>query len=219
MKKRIWGVILLLLGLAVAVPGILSAVNSIRRLSALNQNHVGGTGIVARVRYYGLRWEILLVALGVVLLLTAVVLFLSPHRRRVAVTAAQTDLPVSLPVQEDAVAADPQADASPTVECYLRTRLMGTSFVNADGSSRQSILADTAAGDVVVCRTLSRRYSPDVIGVFTVKGRQLGYLDSAFIRTMRDRYPNRRIGVYVEHVGGGGGLPYTCDVRVAVFRG
>ena len=219
MKKRVWGVICILLGLAVAVPGALSAVNSMNRLPPLNDNHVGGTGIVAQVRYYGLRWEVLLVALGGVLLLTAAVLFLMPRSRRVPVDVTQNDASAPLPGQEEAAKTVPQTSASPTVECYLRTQLMGTAFINADGSSRQSILKDTAAGDVVVCRTISHRYEPDAIGVFTVNGRQLGYLDAAFIRTVRDRYPNRQIGVCVERINGGNGLPYTCDVRVAVFRG
>ena len=105
----------------------------------------------------------------------------------------------------------------PAVECYLHTRLLGTTFANPDGSSRQSLLAGTTEGDVLVCRTLSQREAVETVGIFTIRGRQLGYLDTSFVRLIREQYPNRRIGVCVEQVKGGQGLPYTCDLRVTVF--
>lgn len=213
MKKYIRGMIWASLGLMIAVPGVLSAVHSLHRLSPIPDNL---TGIVARVRYFDLRWEILLVALGVICLLASVVHFLSPGRVRVALSrpGMQEDTPSSV---EDDRHTQPAAPAVPAVECYLHTRLLGTTFANPDGSSRQSLLAGTTEGDVLVCRTLSQREAVETVGIFTIRGRQLGYLDTSFVRLIREQYPNRRIGVCVEQVKGGQGLPYTCDLRVTVF--
>ncbi|MBQ3507748.1 MAG: hypothetical protein IJA91_04285 [Clostridia bacterium] len=212
MKKRIWGILWAIAGIAVAVPGVLSARNTIHRM----QSPARFTGIVAWVRHYGLRWEILLVSLGVFLLLTAIILFLMPRRRLVSVSAEQVARNEEAQSTEGAKPSS-QLTLEPQIECFLRTHLMGTTFLNADGSSRQSLLVNISVGDVLVCRTLTNPFGTESIGVFTVRGRQLGYLDASFTRAIRERYPNRRIGVYVERLDGGQGVPYICDLRIAVY--
>ncbi len=212
MKKRIWGILCAIAGIAVALLGVLSARNTIHRMQSPSRF----TGIVAWVRHYDLRWEILLVSLGLFLLLTAVTLFLMPRRRLVKIPAEQAE------GTEGAQAAEGEKPSSqltlePRIECFLRTPLMGTAFLNTDGSSRQKLLVNTSVGDVLVCRTLTNPFGTESIGVFTVRGRQLGYLDASFTRAIRERYPNRRIGVYVERLDGGQGVPYTCDLQIAVY--
>lgn len=218
MKKRIWGIIWAFLGIGIALPGVLSAVHVIGRLPKPGLYSPAGSGIVAFVRYYDLRWEILLVAAGLVSLLAACILLLSPVRRRVPLPEQALSPDTSDPAE--ALASNrvtPSAAQEPLLECILHTRILGTTFVNENGSSRQSILASLAVGDMVVCRSIIKNAS-DSVGVFTLRGKQIGYLDASFVRAMRECYPNRRIGVRVEQLSGGSGIPYTCDVRVAVYR-
>ena len=97
---------------------------------------------------------------------------------------------------------------------------MGTAFANPGGRSRQQILREIRAGDVVACRTVVKRGEQETepVGVFSVKGEQMGIIDVSVLRAIRDRYPNHRIGITVERISGGHGVPYTCAVRLGVYR-
>ena len=190
-----------------------------------------GASLVALVHHYGLRDEILLGCLGVALLPAAGAMLLSPRRRWVAMSAERPGVTAADVTAADVTAAEKacreelaesaDASAGPRLVCYLRTHLMGSVFRNPDGSSRQEALGQVSAGDVLVCRAPGGRTahtSAETVGVFTVSGCCLGFLDAAFLGSLRDRYPGCRIGVEVESVSGGGNLPYTCDLRVAVYR-
>ena len=215
MKKRVWGSILGILGVAAVTFGFLSVWDSLRA------NHfspsLSAVGIVKWVNTHDLRGEILFLTVGILLLLTGVVLFLTPTLRLVPITAdkAQTEGPVASDSQDPISV--PQV-SEPRVICYLRTRLVGATFQNVDGTSRQSALAGTSEGDVLICRTRTYRHAPDTVAIYTVEGKRVGQLDAAFTRMLREQYPNHRIGVCVETLEGGDGLPYTCSLRVAVYR-
>lgn len=216
MKNRVWGSIWTILGIASVTMGILSAWDTIRSRSFAPT--LSSLGWVAWVRHYDLRGELLLILAGILLLLTAVTLFLLPKRRFAVISAEPAEGEVvPVPAEEVGTMAVSMV-AEPRIACYLRTRLVGSTFLNTDGSSRQSILAGTSEGDILICRTQTYRYAPDTIGIFTVHGKQVGQLDAAFTRTLREQYPNHRIGVCVEALRGGDGLPYICDLRVAVYR-
>lgn len=215
MKNRVWGSIWIVLGIASITVGFLSAWDTIRSRSFAPT--LPSLGLVAWMRHYDLRGEFLLILLGILLLLTSVTLFLLPKRRFVAISTEKASAEVSVPSDGKAPISAPQM-SEPQITCYLRTRLVGSTFLNVDGTSRQRNLAATSVGDILICRTRTYRYAPDTVAVYTLDGKRVGQLDASFTRMLREQYPNHRIGVCVEALRGGGALPYICDLRVAVYR-
>lgn len=272
MKKRVWGIVLTVLGVLLLIFPTLTILTTVN--PAMVENN-----IVVLSHYYNLRPYILLMAVGVVLLLGAVALFLSPVRRKAPIpviapepvsvedgtvatpvfggedVAAPIPLGTPMPVfaSEEArlayeaefaaagaavsATAEAAVEAAPVIniprkktvyakssqdgllvpECYLRTRLTGTTFVGGN-TTDQSFLSALTKGDRVIFRNMRRHQVADSIGVFSQKGKQLGFLDVAFVRALREQYPDHSIDARVERIGGGNGLPYTCDLRIVVYR-
>ena len=220
MFKRIVGVILL-------VGGLLSTVLSAVTLAfAIPSNFtVSGKGLeklVNLVVKYDLRNHVLFISLGLVFILSALVLLLAPRRIKVrtAVAATADSAADAAETPLDATEEEPALETMPRLVQVYHTNLMGTGLANPGGRSRQMILRETRAGDVVACRTVVKRGEDETetVGVFTVKGEQMGFIDLSILRAIRDSYPNHRIGVTIERISGGRGVPYTCGVRVGVYR-
>lgn len=223
MGKRIWGVLILLGGLTLTV---LTAITLAYDIPA--NFTVSGEGVEALVELvvkYDLRNHILLFGLGLTLALSSLTLFLAPRRIKVKAEApasaeassAETDTPAEGEATSDD--ASPPKPNPQLVQVY-HTNLMGTAFANVGGRSRQQILREIRAGDVVACRTVVKRGEDETetVGIFTVRGEQMGFIDLSILRAIRDSYPDHRIGVTIERVSGGHGVPYTCAVRVGVYR-
>lgn len=220
MGKRIWGVITLLAGLALTVLTAVALAYDIP--SNFRVDGKGMEKLVDLVVKYGLRDHILLIGLGIALVLSAFILLLSPRKIKVKTPAAQAA--EARDEGAEALAEATEEEATPQVQprliCSFRTNLMGTAFANPGGRSRQQILREIRAGDVVACRTVVKRgeEETETVGVFSVKGEQMGIIDVSVLRAIRDRYPNHRIGITVERISGGHGVPYTCAVRLGVYR-
>jgi hypothetical protein len=218
--KRIVGVILL-------VGGLLSTVLSAVTLAfAIPSNFtVSGKGLeklVNLVVKYDLRNHVLFISLGLVFILSALVLLLSPRRIKVRtpVPAAEDTVSDTAAESSSEEIGEPAPETMPRLVQVYHTNLMGTGLANPGGRSRQMILRETRAGDVVACRAVVKRGEDETetVGVFTVKGEQMGFIDLSILRAIRDSYPNHRIGVTIERIRGGRGVPYTCGVRVGVYR-
>lgn len=220
MGKRIWGVLVLLGGLALTVLSAVALAFDIP--SNFTVSGKGLEKLVNLVVKYDLRNHILLIGLGLALILSSLVLLLSPRRVKVkAPVAATADTAAdAAETSSEATEEETAPEAMPRLVQVYHTNLMGTGFANPGGRSRQQILRETRAGDVVACRTVVKRGEDETetVGVFTVKGEQMGFIDLSILRAIRDSYPNHRIGVTIERVSGGRGVPYTCGVRVGVYR-
>ena len=220
MGKRIWGVITLLAGLALTVLTAVALAYDIP--SNFRVDGKGMEKLVNLVVKYGLRDHILLIGLGIALVLSAFILLLSPRKIKVKTPAVQAAEARDEGTEALAEATEEEAtpQAQPRLICSFRTNLMGTAFANPGGRSRQQILREIRAGDVVACRTVVKRgeQETETVGVFSVKGEQMGIIDVSVLRAIRDRYPNHRIGITVERISGGHGVPYTCAVRLGVYR-
>lgn len=220
MGKRIWGVITLLAGLALTVLTAVALAYDIP--SNFRVEGKGMEKLVNLVVKYGLRDHILLIGLGIALVLSAFILLLSPRKIKVKTPAVQAAEARDEGTEALAEATEEEATppAQPRLICSFRTNLMGTAFANPGGRSRQQILREIRAGDVVACRTVVKRgeEETETVGVFSVKGEQMGIIDVSVLRAIRDRYPNHRIGITVERISGGHGVPYTCAVRLGVYR-
>lgn len=219
--KRICGVILLLGGLT------LTALTAVALAYAIPRNlTVSGEGLDALVNLverYSLKNHIYLISLGLTVILSSLVMLLSPRRVRVAAPAAEAEVACEAVADTDGVN-DPETEApvaSPRLVGSFYTHLMGTAFANPGGRDRQKILSELHAGDVAICRTVVKRGEDETetVGVFTVRGEQMGTIDVSVLRAVRESYPDHRIGVTIERVSGGGGRPYTCAVRVGVYGG
>lgn len=220
MGKRIWGVITLLAGLALTVLTAVALAYDIP--SNFRVEGKGMEKLVNLVVKYGLRDHILLIGLGIALVLSAFILLLSPRKIKVKTPAVQAAEARDEGTEALAEATEEETapQAQPRLICSFRTNLMGTAFANPGGRSRQQILREIRAGDVVACRTVVKRgeEETETVGVFSVKGEQMGIIDVSVLRAIRDRYPNHRIGITVERISGGHGVPYTCAVRLGVYR-
>ena len=220
MGKRIWGVITLLAGLALTVLTAVALAFDIP--SNFTVQGEGLEKLVNLMVKYDLRNHILLIGLGLVMILSSLALFLSPRRIKVMEAAAVSEKATdAIPSETEAPAEEePTPETMPRLVQVYHTNLMGTGFANPGGRSRQLILRETRAGDVVACRTVVKRGEDETetVGVFTVKGEQMGFIDLSILRAIRDSYPNHRIGVTIERVSGGRGVPYTCAVRLGVYR-
>jgi hypothetical protein len=223
MLKRIGGVIVMIGGLLLTV---LCAVALAYDIPAnFTVSGKGMDALVNLITKYDLRLHVLLISLGIALVLSGMLLFLSPRKCRVAARLAVTDLDEAAVAPADGMSAESAAEEetaesprSETAICILRTHLMGTTFRSAGGDDRQALLAKAEAGDILLCRAVPGHQFAETIGVYTVSGALLGYLDTAFTRDIRDRYPNHRIGLTVEEILGGQGVPYRCLLRVGVYR-
>ena len=220
MFKRIVGVLLLLGGLALTVlTAVMLAYDIPRNFTVTGE---GLDAVIELIEKYELKHHILLICLGLTVTLSSSVMLLSPRRVRVAAPAAPAAEVETVAAETDG-ADDTPAEApvaSPRLVGTFYTQLLGTGFANPGGRDRQRILSELRGGDVAVCRTVVKAApgETETVGVFTVRGEQMGTIDLAVLRAVRDRYPDHRIGVTIERISGGRGVPYTCGVRVGVYR-
>ena len=218
--KRIVGVLLLLGGLALTVlTAVMLAYDIPRNFTVTGE---GLDAVIELIEKYELKHHILLICLGLTVTLSSAVMLLSPRRVRVAAPAAPAAEAETVAAETDG-ADDTPAEApvaSPRLVGTFYTQLLGTGFANPGGRDRQRILSELRGGDVAVCRTVVKAApgETETVGVFTVRGEQMGTIDLAVLRAVRDRYPDHRIGVTIERISGGRGVPYTCGVRVGVYR-
>lgn len=70
---------------------------------------------------------------------------------------------------------------------YVETRIAGVSFSNDNGESRQDILRSMRRHQHVKLRDMASAEYPEAIGVFNVKGQQLGFLPANVARDIRSR--------------------------------
>ena len=133
------------------------------------------------------------------------------------IAAASSETPEGETAVPDGDAPAPKP--SPRLVGTYYTHIMGTAFANPGGRDRQQILSELRGGDVAMCRTVVQAApgETEIVGVFTVRGEQIGTIDLSVLRAVRLEYPDHRIGVTIERVSGGFGRPYTCAVRVGVY--
>ena len=218
--KRICGVILLLGGLTLTVLTAVALAYDIPRNFTVSGE--GLDALVNLVERYSLKNHIYLISLGLTVILSSLVMLLSPRRVRVAVPAATAEAETAMDGVEEMTDSETETPvATPRLVGSFYTSLVGTGLANPGGRDRQKILSELHAGDVAICRTVVKRGEDETetIGIFTVRGEQVGTIDVSVLRAVRERYPDHRIGVTIERVSGGHGRPYTCNLRVGVYGG
>lgn len=179
---------------------------------------VGGANTPATLlRYYGLTGEAAIATLSGLMFLVAVaclVAGLCLRRRKGGDPESAVPLPREESDSSDAVASSP-LEGRP-VRVY-RSRLQGATLHGGGKRSRRQVLATLSVGDRLLFRNLPREDDETAVGVLTLSGEQIGYLDRGLVREINERYPGHRIGIMVESVRGGQGLAYEGELRVVVY--
>lgn len=101
---------------------------------------------------------------------------------------------------------------------HIDTKVTGTTFQNADGSSRQDILRSMRPQQHVRLQDMSTAQFPEAIGVFNVKGQQLGFLPANVARDIHKRMSDfSSINGRITSIGSAqGSANLGCYIRLSV---
>lgn len=100
----------------------------------------------------------------------------------------------------------------------FRTKIVGVTFGNDDGSSRQKIIAGCKIGQGVVFRPMNDPQHPESIGVFTENGQQLGHLAADLSQELREKYSQNPMQAEIENITGGDGYNYGCNLHITIYK-
>ena len=222
MGKRIRGVLILLMGLGLTV---FHAVKLAYRIpSNFTAEGEGMVFLVNLVEKYDLQTFILAILVGVGLSLSGVYRLISPRMRRVAVakpvgeSEAVTLTGSPSKSMRSSEAEDASARDGDALLCSFRTHLMGATFRGSNGKTGRTVLTEINPDEPLMCRMVGDHQFPYSIGVFTLHGQLLGYLDTAFVRELEEKYPNHRISVAVDRITDREDTAFRCLLRVGVYE-
>lgn len=103
-------------------------------------------------------------------------------------------------------------------ESDFHTKVVGVTFKNNDGSDRQKIISKCKVGQDVIFRPTPSREYPEAVGVFTTKGKQLGFLKADLAHDLIHLYPNNPMQATISAITGGGkGENYGCNIHIHIF--
>ena len=98
------------------------------------------------------------------------------------------------------------------------TKVVGVTYPNHDGSSRQSILAKCRKGDYIILESFHYQGEP-AYAVFTEHG-QIGNLSSSLAKNLEIEYRDDIIfsSTISEVTGGHDGLNFGCNIRIRIYQ-
>lgn len=111
----------------------------------------------------------------------------------------------------------PSAQEAPTVARDFNTKIVGVTFGNEDGTSRQEYIKKLKTGDDIIFKPMGTAEHPEAIGVFNNKGQQLGYLSAELAAELKEKYPLNPMSVTVSGVTGGGDKTYGCNLHIVIY--
>lgn len=98
------------------------------------------------------------------------------------------------------------------------TKVVGVTFNNDDGTSRQNIIKNCKAGEDIIFKPLPTEKYPDAIGVFNKRGQQLGHLSQGVAAEIKNKYGYNPMSVTISDITGGGDLSYGCNLHIIVYE-
>lgn len=99
----------------------------------------------------------------------------------------------------------------------FNSKVVGVTFGNSDGSSRQEIIKSCKPGDDLIFKPVPTAEYPDAVGVFTKSGKQLGHLNAELAAELKNTYPNNPMSVTVNNITGGGDKTYGCNIHIIIY--
>lgn len=99
----------------------------------------------------------------------------------------------------------------------INTKVVGVTFGNNDGSSRQDIVKSCKPGDDIILKPVPTKEYPNAIGVFNKRGQQLGHIGADPADELKNNYPNNPMSVTVNGITGGGDKNYGCNLHIVIY--
>ena len=100
----------------------------------------------------------------------------------------------------------------------FHTKVVGVTFNNDDGTSRQNIIKNCKAGEDIIFKPVPTKEYPDAIGVFNKKGQQLGHLSQGVAAEIKNKYGYNLMSVTISNITGGGDLSYGCNLHIVIYE-
>ncbi len=100
----------------------------------------------------------------------------------------------------------------------FHTKVVGVTFNNDDGTSRQAIIKNCKAGEDIIFKPVPTAEYPDAIGVFNKRGQQLGHLSAELAAEIKNKYGYNPMSVTVSNITGGGDLSYGCNLHIVIYE-
>lgn len=122
------------------------------------------------------------------------------------------------------LSAEEKSKAKPSVKAVTQnverdfySKVVGVTFGNDDGTSRQEYIKKLKPGQELIFKPVPTPEYPDAIGVFTLKGKQIGHVKADLATELKERYPDNYMNVTVSEVTGGGGKTYGCNIHIIIY--
>ena len=101
---------------------------------------------------------------------------------------------------------------------YLNTTVVGVTFANKDGTSRQEIILSCTEGEELEVRHYDDAEFPSAFGVFKKNGQQLGHISRELADDLYAFYRENPMYAIVTGITGGGKLTYGCNIRLFILN-
>lgn len=99
----------------------------------------------------------------------------------------------------------------------FNTKVVGVTFGNDDGSSRQAIIKSCKEGEKITLKPVPTAEYPDAIGVFNKHGKQLGHVNAELASEIKYKYINNPMSITVNNITGGGDKNYGCNLHIIIY--
>lgn len=100
----------------------------------------------------------------------------------------------------------------------MHSKVVGVTFGNDDGTSRQAYIEKLKPGDELILKPMPTPDYPNAIGVFTVGGKQIGYVKDELAVALVNEYPKNLMQVTVANITGGGDKNYGCNIHIVIYE-
>ena len=105
-----------------------------------------------------------------------------------------------------------------TVLREFHTKVVGVTFNNDNGTSRQAILRGCRVGEDIIFKPVPTKEYPDAIGVFNARGQQLGHISAELAQELKTKYPTNPMKVVIAGLTGGeSDKSYGCNLHITIY--
>lgn len=100
----------------------------------------------------------------------------------------------------------------------IHTKVVGVTFGNNDGSSRQKYISQCKEGQQVQLIPMNDPEHPESTGVFTMNGKQLGHLTADMAHLLHTEGMGKPIQAVIANITGGGDRNYGCNLHIIIYE-
>lgn len=100
----------------------------------------------------------------------------------------------------------------------FHTKVVGVTFNNDDGTSRQKIIQSCKSGEDIILKPTPSKEYPDAIGVFNIRGQQLGNINAELAKEIKNKYPANPMKCSISALTGGGERTYGCNLHIIIYE-